>query len=228
MDSIKPYKGFLDEAIKLGAEARSVQITVPNKETYKIKDNYISVGCELSFEFGLPKDGDIDSIVDALDAYVLVKVEQSLRTQKAAKGIIVIEAQANTPATVAQMDTVAGFGPPAGESLASEPESHSEPEKAVPVEVVKFTLARRTDGKYDLGLFQMYGQKVGQYPELKYTAEQGPMWQMIGRLVENLSFDVMPVEYEVSWLAEWAYGREYTKKDDTKGRYKDLVGLKQR
>ena len=226
----KEYKGFLDEAIKLGGLPKSIKVTIPNKETYKIKDNYISVGAEVSIELEIATIDNMNDIGDMLYAYVRAAVEHSIRDQKAAKGISAPATQvpAQEAATVAQNGTTAGFGPPASESLASEPESHSEHEKPVPVEVVRFTLARRTDQKYDLALFQMYGNKVGKFAELKYTAEQDAMWQMIGHLVGDKSFDVMPVEYDVSWTALWEHGREYKKKDGSPGRYKDLTGLRQR
>ena len=226
----KEYESLAEEVQKLGGIFTAMSTTIPNKETYKIRDNYISVGNNITYEIGIKEGSNVNAVTDALDAYTRAKVDQSIREQKAAKGIIAIETQLRPEevATVAQNGPVAGFGPPAVESLASESKTPEGLENPVPIEVVKFTLARRTDGKYDLALYQMYGNKVGDYPDLKYTAEQGPMWQMIGHLVGDKSFDAMPVEYDVSWLAEWTYGREYKKKDGSTGRYKDLTGLRQR
>jgi len=97
-----------------------------------------------------------------------------------------------------------------------------------PVEVVKFTLAKRTDGKYQLEVYQNYGAKVGKYPELKYVADREPMWNQLAKVIVDESFKDLPVEYECSWWADWKYGNEYVKKDGTPGRYKDLVNLRPR
>jgi hypothetical protein len=221
----KEYKGFLDEAIKLGADGKSVQVTITNKETYKIKDNYISVGAELMFEFGLPKDGDIDAIGVALDAYTRAAVEHSIRDQKAAKGIIAIEQTEPSLATEPPETPVAasgtGFGPPATETAPALEETE-------PVEVVKFTLARRTDQKFQLELYQMYGQSVGRYAEIKYVASREDMWNLIGDFVQTFDLSALPIEETVSWYANWSHGREFTNDKGETKRYKDLTGLKQR
>ena len=142
----KEYKGFLDEAIKLGADGKSVQVTITNKETYKIKDNYISVGAELMFEFGLPKDGDVDAIGVALDAYTRAAVEHSIRDQKAAKGIIAIETQVNAQ----QAATVAETPPPAAPEIAAmPPAATSTPISADPTHIVLKNphIARTDEGR---------------------------------------------------------------------------------
>lgn len=209
-------------------DVKGVPVKASLTKTRKMSDgNYGSFEVMAMLEVDVEKGVDLDDLFDSLDVSLTAKIAQIVKDDEIRyTGKTQVSTQ--QAATVATSGPVAGFGPPAGETVAPPAETVEGLENPVPVEVVKFTLALRTDRKYDLALYQMYGQKVGDYPELKYVAEQSAMWTMIGHLVENLSFDVMPVEYEVSWLADWTHGREYTKKDQTKGHYKDLTGLRQR
>ena len=97
-----------------------------------------------------------------------------------------------------------------------------------PIAVTKFTLAKRTDGKFQLELYKNYGATVGKYPELKYIADREHIWKMLEHVLLDENLKDLPVEYLVSWWADWKYGNEYVKKDGTPGRYQDLVRLRAR
>ena len=86
----KEYKGFLDIAIKLGANPVDGKDTVTSKETYKIGDNYISVGDEPSYGWTYPEGASTDVIHDiniAMNAYARAAMAHSISEQKQAKGI---------------------------------------------------------------------------------------------------------------------------------------------
>jgi len=100
-----------------------------------------------------------------------------------------------------------------------------EMEPVEPMEVVKFSFERKKDGKYLLGLYEMFGDKVGQWPSLKFTAGQTEMWDMIGHVFGDYDFTSLPVEHECKVFADWKWGREKPKGE---GRYKDLAGLRAR
>lgn len=95
-------------------------------------------------------------------------------------------------------------------------EEHSE-------KVVKFTLAKRTDGKYELGLYGDYGGKPSQYPILRHVRERDAMWEMLKPVVEDYDFSSLPVEHACEWLAHYVISERKTPRGHF---YKDLVALK--
>ncbi len=103
----KEYDSLLEEVQKKGGDLKNVTIEIPNTETHKIGDNYIKVGCILSYECALKENADVNAVTDALDAYTRAKGNQSLADQKQEKGISTTAAplQPEQAATVAQVPT---------------------------------------------------------------------------------------------------------------------------
>ena len=181
----------------------------------KISDGeYGSVGGFFSVTMDLGNNVNPDTAMDGLYEWVKVAATRNMKPSFDA----IVEKKSTKPATVSHDD--APPFPPAPEV--------EEAEALEPMEVVKWTLARRTDGNYQLELYQKYGDKVGKYPDLKYTAGQVEMWDMLKPVIKDEDFSQLPVEYECKWLADWQHGREYKKQDGTVGRYKDLVELRLR
>lgn len=85
-----------------------------------------------------------------------------------------------------------------------------------------FELARRTDGKMELRLFPLLGNgQVGQYPEVRYTAEREAMWEMLKPVLGDTELGELPVKKVCNWKVTYKLGRETPKG----GRYKDLLGI---
>ena len=101
-----------------------------------------------------------------------------------------------------------------------------EAEEAEPMEVVKFTFEAKKEDKFELGLFENFGDKPGRWATIKFTANREDMWNMIGETIgKDYDISKLPVEYECSYWADWKHGRQ--KKDSDK-RYQDLVALRPR
>ena len=83
-------------------------------------DNYGSYGVEAELKINLAnvQDLNLDDTFDAVDAWLTAAVAKSMKAKTAPEAPALQPEQA---ATVAETSTEAGFGPPAVESLASEP-----------------------------------------------------------------------------------------------------------
>jgi len=113
-----------------------------------------------------------------------------------------------------------------GEPVLPAPEME---EVVEPMEVVQFKLEKREEGDFMLGLYQMYGKKVGDYPDIKFISDADGMKEMCKDNIFS-DFEIrpsdLPVKKECKYLADWQWGREYKKRDGSTGRYKDLVRIR--
>jgi hypothetical protein len=129
------------------------------------------------------------------------------------------DTQLQVPAPVAHEDTW-------GEPVLPAPELE---EVVEPMEVVQFKLEKREEGDFMLGLYQMYGRKVGDYPDIKFISDADGMKAMCQDNIFS-DFEIrpsdLPVKKDCKYLADWNWGREYTKRDGSTGRYKDLVRIR--
>jgi len=186
----------------------------------KLGDNeYGSYGVEAELEVSLPPDANRDEAFDENDSWLTAKVGQSMAEKKAS----IQKMQAESKKAVA-----------VSEEAETKPEKKADAKELVPGEehsekVVKFTLAKRTDGKFELGLYGDYGGKPSQYPILRHVREREAMWGMLKPVLEDFDFGSLPVEFACEWLIHYAIGREFEiKQGEHKGEkshYKDLLSI---
>jgi hypothetical protein len=100
------------------------------------------------------------------------------------------------------------------------PVEHDKSEKSV--EIVKFSLAKRVDGKFELKLYPIIGEGAGKYPEIYYVADNDRMMTMLKPVDKDYDLLTLPVEYACEWVAHYTLSEKLTKKGNP---YKDLVRI---
>ena len=170
-------------------------------------------------EADTPAGADIDAVGDALYAWAKTVATRNLapdlktRTEPALAATFIPD-DGGSPQSV-----VLPFGPPAEPQTPAKEESEEGHTR-----IARFTLEAKPDGKFLLTLYPLIANKVGQYPDIKFTSNRDDMWAMIGPEWDN-DWKV-PCDKEVDWLADWKLGREKTGPKAKPGsRYKDLTAL---
>ncbi|MHA2303708.1 MAG: hypothetical protein ACXACD_22455 [Candidatus Thorarchaeota archaeon] len=222
----KEYKGLLGTAMEKGGVPVLGRITIPNTETYKVGDNYIKVGAEVVYEWAYNEGADYHDVNIAMIAYARAEADYILADDKEKKGITKTQAVAKAPEPAGEP----AFGPPDSDIVNILPTTANDAPE--PIEIAKFKLEKRTqDDLLMLQLYPLLGDgRIGKYAELKMVASREKLWGIMEGAMSpsEYSFQSLPVEYECSWLAFWEHGKEYTGKDGSTKRYKDLVRLEAR
>lgn len=98
------------------------------------------------------------------------------------------------------------------------------------VKIVKFTLEKRPDKKFELKLYPEIKDAPGKYPEVKYVADRERMWEMLSSIAEEFDFTDLPGEFECNLTANYLIGKEFIIASGAhkgeKSNYKDLVSVK--
>lgn len=85
------------------------------------------------------------------------------------------------------------------------------------LDIVKFALERREDGRLQLNLFGR-GHK---YPDIRFTGDNASVIAMLAPVIEVMPDWELPIVRDLECVAIWTQGRETGKG----GHYKDLVSL---
>jgi len=170
--------------------------------------DYGSYGVEAEATENIAAGANVQEEFDALDAFLTAAVGMSM-TEK--KGTI----EAAKPEK--PVEATEGLGPKP--TTKEKPEGLTE-EHAV--KIVKATLSKRTDGKFELSLYPEIAGNPGKYPEIRYVRERDAMWEMLREVADDHDFSSLPVEFSVEWLAHYVLGKETPKGN----RYKDLIAIK--
>lgn len=200
------------DIVKVGAVVTSVTVHASKKVGLP---DYGSQGAMLELTANVSKDADLDTVTQALSAYCEAYCVKALEgAVKEVKDV----AQSKSFGMPEQAEQPAGKPADApAVSQAPAEEGHSR--------IARFTLEAKPDEKFLLTLYpRLPGDKVGQYPEIKFTSNRDDMWSILG--AEWQDGWKLPVDKECDWLADWKLGREKTGPKAKPGsRYKDLVAL---
>ena len=178
-----------------------------------------SYGVEAEITVNLPADAPLNEAFDAADSWLTAAVARSIqdKTEEVQKGrkdiATTLQESADASNEIVGKIVAKAEG---GKTEYVPGEEHSE-------KVVKFTLAKRTDGKFELGLYGDYGGKPSQYPILRHVREREAMWEMLKPVLEDFDFGSLPVEHPCELLAHYVISDRKTPKGHF---YKDLLALK--
>ncbi len=92
-------------------------------------------------------------------------------------------------------------------------------------EAVQVKFERTESGKYRIAFYRMYGDEVGQYPDLSETLPREEMWEKYKIVLSGQNLKELPVKFPWSGRVYWKRGRP-TGKTDSEGNptyFKDIT-----